>query len=169
MQATTALARALEAARRGDVESLGRLASMRLTTGNPDMDEDRALFSSQIGALLLRAEGKTDSAVAVLRAAVAVEAAQPIDFGPPIMLRPAHEALAELLLEAGKFGEAKTAYDRALARTPGRARTLAGLSMAARLAGDTAASDRTMSQLEGNFHDADPGALEALMGSLRVP
>ena len=167
---TQVLAWALEAARHPDaMERLELLAAAELRPRNPDMTEDLELVAPQVEALGLQANGMTDSAVAVLRAAVALEAARPIDFGPPAILRPAHEALAELLLSAGRYADAKAAYDRALARTPGRSRTLAGLAIAARESGDAAASERAMTQLRQNFHDADPGALESLLESIRRP
>jgi tetratricopeptide (TPR) repeat protein len=139
-----------------------------LRTAQPD-DTDVRLLEPQLRALVLLHRGQPDSAVAALRPAVELEASLPMDFGPPGILRPAHEAMAELLLSTGRYAEAKAAYDRALARTPGRSRTLAGLAIAARRAGDEAASSRAVAALEANFHEADPGALAALMASLPVP
>ena len=88
-----------------------------------------------------------------------------MDFGPPAILRPAHEAHAELLLAIGRHADAQVAFNAALARTPGRSRTLAGLVLAARGAKDTAAADRAMAQLQANFHAADAGAVEQLFKS----
>lgn len=125
------------------------------------------LIEPQARALMLLENEAPDSAVAVLREATRLEAAQPAEAGPPRLLRPAHEALAELLLAMGRAPEAQAAFERALARTPGRARALAGLSLAARAAGDTATADRAMAQLRANFAGADEGAIEDLLRSFR--
>lgn len=137
-------------------------ALIALRDGDPAESMARLLVP-QLEALLLETRGKLDSALALLRGAAAHEATLPMDFGPPAVLRPAHEALAELLLIKGRYAEAQVAYDRALARTPGRSRTLAGLALAAQGNGDRAAAARAMTALQVNFHDADEGALERLL------
>lgn len=166
--ATTLLARGIAAWRRQDRDALARetaaLQARRAAT--PD-DITLRLLTPQLEALLHGANGHGDSALAVLREAVALEASLPMDFGPPAILRPAHEALAEGLLVAGRHAEAQAAYHRALARTPGRSRSLAGLVLAAEGAGDSADAARAMTQLRANFHAADAGVLEALMESVK--
>jgi tetratricopeptide (TPR) repeat protein len=124
-----------------------------------------AIVAPQVEALWLEQRGQIDSAIAVLRAAVVYEASLPMDFGPPQAVRPAHEALAELLLVSGRYAEAETAFQRALARTPGRSRTLAGLVLAARAAGHPTVADEADAHLRRNFHAADPGATATLMAS----
>lgn len=165
--ATTLLVRGIAAWRGQDRDALAReTAALRaLRSSDPD-DVTLRLLTPQLEALLHGANGHEDSALAVLREAVALEASLPMDFGPPAILRPAHEALAEGLLVAGRFAEAQAAYHRALARTPGRSRSLAGLAQAASKAGDSADAERAMKQLRANFHAADPGALEALLKSV---
>jgi tetratricopeptide (TPR) repeat protein len=147
---------------RGLEAGLATMQRMRAAAPN---DTALMLLTPQLEALYLHTVGHPDSAVAVLREAVALEASLPMDFGPPAIVRPAHEALAELLLAIGRAGEAQVAFTKALARTPGRSRTLAGLALAARAADDTAAAERAMNQLRANFHAADAGALERLMAS----
>lgn len=147
---------------RGLEAGLAELQRMRAAAPN---DTALMLLTPQLEALYLHTIGQPDSAVTVLRQAVALEASLPMDFGPPAIVRPAHEAFAELLLAIGRAGEAQVAFTKALARTPGRSRTLAGLHLAAQAAGDSAASDRAMAQLRANFHAADAGALERLLAS----
>lgn len=139
-----------------------RLGAMRRADPN---DTLVAIIAPQLEALRLEQLGQLDSALTVLAIAVSYEASLPIDFGPPAAVRPAHEAYAELLLVSGEHVEAQVAFQRALARTPGRSRTLAGLILAARGAGDTAAAAQALEQLQRNLHAADPGALETLMAS----
>jgi Tfp pilus assembly protein PilF len=56
----------------------------------------------------------------------------------PAELLPARELLADMLLEAGRYGEARETYRATLMREPGRARSLFGGARAAELAGDRA-------------------------------
>ena len=143
---------------------VGLAALQRMRAAAPN-DTALMLLTPQLEALYLHTIGHPDSAVAVLRTAVALEASLPMDFGPPAIVRPAHEAFAELLLAIGRAGEAQVAFTKALARTPGRSRTLAGLHLASQAASDTAAAARAMAQLRANFHAADAGALERLLAS----
>lgn len=166
VEPTTVLLRGLAAWQARDRDGLAReTAKLRAQRDAAPRDTVLRLLTPQLEALLHGANGHQDSALAVLREAVAFEASLPMDFGPPAVLRPAHEALAEGLLVAGRFAEAQGAFTRALARTPGRSRSLTGLVHAARGAGDTAAAERAMTQLQANFHAADAGALERLMAS----
>lgn len=123
------------------------------------------LLAPQLEALLLERGGRVDSAITLLEVTATYEATLPMDFGPPAVVRPAHEALAELLLATGRPAAAQAAFSRALQRTPGRSRTLAGLVLAARAAGDTAAAGEAMRHLGANMHAAAPGAIEALLES----
>jgi len=130
----------------------------------PD-DVTLQLIEPQTRAMALHLLNLPDSAVAVSQEAVRREASMPMDFGPPAVLRPAHEAHAELLLALGRHAEAQAAFNAALARTPGRSRTLAGLVLASRGAGDTAAAARALAHLQANFHAADAGAMEQVFKS----
>lgn len=123
------------------------------------------LIEPQARALSLLAYGFPDSAVAVLREATRLEAAQP---AATRVLRPAHEALAEILLAAGRAPEARAAFERSVALAPERARPLAGLTLAAREAGDTVAANRALAQLRAKFERADELAVERLLTTFRV-
>lgn len=80
-----------------------------------------------IEALDVRAE-RPDSAIALLEAANAVYFEQPYMFGPPsALVKPPAELLGETLIEAGRYEEARQAFERALSRAPGRRASLAGL------------------------------------------
>jgi tetratricopeptide (TPR) repeat protein len=86
-----------------------------------------ALMALQLKALVARAEGHTEHAVALLEEAAGIEADRPFGFGPPTPPKPSHELLGEVLLELGRRDEARDAFEHALERAPRRALSLAGL------------------------------------------
>jgi len=74
----------------------------------------------QAEALEQLAEGGTDAGVATLRAAARSEGAMPAAFGPPLVEKPSHELLGDVLLRLGRTEEARQAYRAATALAPGR-------------------------------------------------
>ena len=98
---------------------------------NDGLDRAQAgVMASQLDALLARAGGDTNAAIATLRRAARVEDSLPAEFGPPTVQKPSYELLGEVLLAAGRKQEAATAFDRALALAPGRRLSLRGASLA---------------------------------------
>jgi Tfp pilus assembly protein PilF len=71
-------------------------------------------------------------------------------------VKPAHELLGELLMNAGSAGEARAEFERSLAHAPERALSLLGLARAASKAGDRAAAEDTYRRLAAVWHRADP-------------
>jgi hypothetical protein len=90
-----------------------------------------------------------------LEAAATEEEAQPVAFGPPAIPKPLRELRAELLLDAGRAADARREFQRALAATPGRARSLLGLAKAAAASGDTAIARDAARRLRAIWHGAD--------------
>jgi hypothetical protein len=86
------------------------------------------------------AEGDTTGGLALARAAADTEEVTDKHPVTPAELLPARELEADMLLEAGRYGEARKAYRATLAREPGRARSLFGAGRAAELAGDREAA-----------------------------
>jgi len=84
----------------------------------------------QLGGLVALASGAEDEGFALLDQAAAREDAMGYDFGPPVVVEPAHELLGQLLLARGKAAEAATQFEAALQRAPNRARSLTGLARA---------------------------------------
>jgi len=79
-------------------------------------------------------------------------------------VKPAHELFGEMLLEAGRAGEAQREFARALELAPKRALSLLGLGRAAAAAGDRATAARAYDELRQIWHRADPntpGLVEA--------
>ena len=121
-------------------------------------------------ALILRADGRRDSALVLLRAAGDIEQTLPVEFGPPMAFKPPHEAAGELLLEMGRFADAEAEFKVALARTPRRTSSLLGLARAAKGQGNVDDAATRYAELAEIWKRADPGiaaASEARAGARR--
>jgi Tfp pilus assembly protein PilF len=86
------------------------------------------------------AAGDTATALREARAAADVEDVTEKHPVTPGELLPARELYADLLLAAGRYGDARLAYEATLSREPGRARSIFGAARAAELAGDSTAA-----------------------------
>lgn len=91
-----------------------------------------------VRAWLLLADGDTAGAVTLARAAADTEEATDKHPVTPAELLPARELEADMLLAAGRYADARAAYQATLAREPGRARSTFGAARAAELMGDHA-------------------------------
>ena len=117
------------------------------------------ILERELRAVLLRAQGDTAGAVAALRQAAALEDAMPFEFGPPVTVKPSHELLGEVLLQAGRAREAEVEFTRALALAPRRTRSLMGLARAGTTAADQPTAARASADLKAIWHAADPDVL----------
>lgn len=117
--------------------------------------EAATVMQHELKALLLVDEGRPEDALALLKQAAAMEAAMAFDAGPPVPIKPSHELLGEMLLDAGYAAEAQEAFTQALARAPKRARSLLGLAQSAALAGDDVTAGRVRATLRRAWHRAD--------------
>src|SRR3989442_35362 len=77
-------------------------------------DQVPVIVEKELHALLRQADGAVDDAVALLREATALEDAMPLEFGPPAVVKPSHELLCEVLLQADRPREAQVQGARAL-------------------------------------------------------
>ena len=154
----------LSAVKRGDragaernLADLATFSQMRaaIDTG-PEKDRVPSILEKGLRALLRQADGAEDDAVALLREATALEDAMPLEFGPPAVVKPSHELLCEVLLQADRPREAQVECARALRLAPRRARSLLGLGRAAAAAGDRRTAARAYGDLRAIWHRADP-------------
>jgi len=154
----------LSAAKRGDragaernLADLATFSQMRaaIDTG-AEKDRVPGILEKELRALLRQADGAVDDAVALLREATALEDAMPLEFGPPAVVKPPHELLCEVLLQADRPREAQVECARALRLAPKRARSLLGLGRAAAAAGDRKTAARAYGDLRAIWHRADP-------------
>ncbi|HET7039302.1 MAG TPA: tetratricopeptide repeat protein [Gemmatimonadales bacterium] len=146
-EAVTWFARGLGAARAGEPDQAGRAATRLAELEGVADKAGEVLFARNIRILRLEVDawrshlaGNTDSGVTLLRQAVELEASTPKHAVTPGPTLPAAELLGDLLLEAGRAGEALAAYRQSLADYPRRFNSLLGASRAAQATGDTTAA-----------------------------
>ncbi len=125
----------------------------------PDLQAAEAL-EKELQASIWLEQGKAEDAVRLLREATVIEESMPFEFGPPYVVKPSHELLAEVFLELGRPEEARTQFELALARAPRRVMSLLGRARAAERAGDRAPAAETYAELRKIWHRADQGLPE---------
>jgi tetratricopeptide (TPR) repeat protein len=95
------------------------------------------------------------TAIDAMKKATALEEQGAAPSGPPMLIKPSHELLGEVLLKAGQPKEAAQAFKTALLRQPNRARSLIGLARAAAQSGDKATALATYTKLLDQWNQAD--------------
>jgi predicted Zn-dependent protease len=119
-----------------------------------------AVMAKELEAKILFAKGETDRAVALAREAASAEDKLNFEFGPPVVVKPAHELLGEMLLEAKRSADARKEFETALSKTPGRALALLGLARSASQSGDGVAAGQAYADLARIWKRADPDVPE---------
>jgi tetratricopeptide (TPR) repeat protein len=124
--AASIFARGLQAVARRNLDDARRAAAELKS-----IDEKAARpMEDELAAAILEADGHASDALAKYQQAVADEAILGTPSGPPDDIKPAHEALGEALLRAGKTKDAAAAFEESLLRTPNRRLSLAGAAKA---------------------------------------
>ncbi|WP_348758554.1 tetratricopeptide repeat protein [Candidatus Methylocalor cossyra] len=90
-----------------------------------------AIQRLELAAMASASAGQLNQAIQTLEAATNVEDALPSLPGPPPWIKPAHEMLGEILLQAEHPADAERQFATALFRYPHRARSLLGSARAA--------------------------------------
>jgi tetratricopeptide (TPR) repeat protein len=117
-------------------DDLDRLAPVVLAKLDADKDTSAASRAAieasrlQGRALVELRGGDSSGGITDLEKAAALEAAAPVEFGPPFVEKPSHELLGDELMRLKRFAEASNAYKIALSRTPGRTLAVEGLAKA---------------------------------------
>jgi tetratricopeptide (TPR) repeat protein len=112
-----------------------------------------AIHEHEVAAVAAWARGDREAALDRAKAAADLELTLAPPSGPPDPIKPALELYGELLADAGRPADAVGAFEQALARTPKRTPSLAGLGAAAAAAGNAPLARRAYSELA-----ATPGA-----------
>jgi tetratricopeptide (TPR) repeat protein len=101
------------------------------------------------------ARGNHDAAIATLRSAAEKE--QQLGYWePPHYARPVHESLGEVCLRAGRFDDARAAYQAALKRRPNSGHALLGIARTEAAAGREAEAARAYRAFLAAWPTADP-------------
>src|SRR5216117_2235426 len=160
--AADAFVAGFSALKRGDRaradRALADLAALNRSRPAPEtgyVDPVPGILDKELRAASRQADGSLEDAVALTREATALEDAMPLEFGPPGVVKPSHELLGEMLLEAGRPREAQVEFARALLLAPKRALSLLGLGRAAAAAGDRKTAARAYGELREIWHRAD--------------
>lgn len=145
-EAISRFARGLGAARSGDAAGaqaeVTALAQLEEALKQPQPYWATLVRAQRLAVAAWAAYASGDAASAIRQATEAASVEDGTDKHPvtPGHVLPAREVLADLLLEAGRYAEARAAYETVLKKEPGRARSVFGAARAAELAGDRAAA-----------------------------
>jgi Tfp pilus assembly protein PilF len=96
------------------------------TAGNPLIPPNRldlnivSIIEYELEACLLKLNGKKEAQLATLAKGVALHESLKMNFGPPVIFKPVHEAYAEALIEDKQFGKALAVIDKGLKSAPGK-------------------------------------------------
>jgi hypothetical protein len=133
--ATLLAARAKVPAAAGGAHADHGAAAPPPAAGVSDGNKSAWIMHAELRALMAEARGETDAAITLLREATKVEESMRPPNGAADPIKPSHELLGEVLLRAGKPGDAAAAFDAGLLRMPNRPRSLHGAAMAHAAAG----------------------------------
>ncbi len=128
------------AAARAEVAALDSIAAQMAEKKEPYWSRVAGIKRDAARAWVMFAEGDTAGGLALAKAAADTEEVTDKHPVTPAELLPARELEGDMLLEAGRYVEARRAYQVTLAREPGRARSLFGAARAAELAGNRTAA-----------------------------
>jgi hypothetical protein len=154
--------RAIGAARSGD-PATARAEVAALDSIAAQMAEGKESYWSRVASIkrdaarawVTFAEGDTAGGLKLAKAAADTEEVTDKHPVTPAELLPARELEADMLLAAGRYGEAWEAYRATLAREPGRARSLFGAARAAELAGERAEAEASYREFVKLMRKAD--------------
>ncbi|WP_162913329.1 tetratricopeptide repeat protein [Rhodospirillaceae bacterium SYSU D60014] len=124
------------------------------------LDPVLKIQAMEIAAAVDAGKGDFDQAIRTMKEAIALTDAMPPPTGPPLVIKPPHELLGEILLAAGRPEDAARQFTAALFRHPDRARSLLGAARAAARSGDSENAMAFYSEFLRQWKRADPGLPE---------
>ena len=105
---------------------------------HPFVQQILTIQARQAAAAAAHAAGDAAGAVNEIEAAGAIEDAIDSLSQPPYPIVPVHELYGSMLMDMGRYAEARKQFEETLKRTPGRPKAIAGIARAAQAMGDTA-------------------------------
>lgn len=142
IEAISYFARALGSARNGDAAAartaLTKMESLREEAGKSSPYWSKQVEIQRLSALawLTYEQGNETEALSTMQEAADLESTTEKHPVTPGEVLPARELLGDMLVELGRFDEARAAYKVVLERRPGRFNSLYGAALAAEKAGD---------------------------------
>ena len=124
------------------------LARQAAASRNDGEGPYRQVMRDEIGIMLGGAEGAVYDGIRRLERLATVEDTLPPHDGPPSFGKPTWELLGDMYLDVVNAEAARRAFEKALARTPGRVPSLTGLLKAASLNGDDRMKNDVQAQLD---------------------
>ncbi len=134
---------------------------------HPFVQQILTMQAREAAAAAAHASGDAAAAVREMEAAVAIEDSIDSLSQPPYPITPAHELYGSMLMEMGRFAEARKHFEEALRRTPGRPKAIAGIARAAEAMGDVATAKAAATRLLEMWKNADPNRPELHVARLR--
>jgi len=132
---------ALAAAKRGDAGAAKAAVERLLALSNepgqhPFASQIITLQAKEAEAIAAQAAGDREGAIAKMNEAIAIEDSIYALSQPPYPIIPAHELFGDMLLEMKRPADAMKHFAETLKRTPGRAKAIYGIALAAETLGD---------------------------------
>jgi len=115
----------------------------------------------EIAAIASASKGRLDEAIKSMVQATAMEESVPPLPGPPPLIKPSHELLGEILLQADRPADAEKQFETALLRQTSRARSLLGAARAAARQGDRENAVSLYAKFLSQWQQSDSGLPEA--------
>lgn len=141
--------------------ALANLKSLPANTARYSDEEALEVMVKILEGLVAYQKGANRAALTSLEAAIKLQEAMSLEFGPPIPVKPVYEIYGEVLMAMDRPAEAQEAFRNALFREPGRALGLLGMARAAKAAGNTAVSEKAYQDLAEVWRAADENLPEA--------
>ena len=142
MEAIIYFAKALGAARSGN-EAIANQSLEKLTALQKEAEKKSTYWAKQVEIQRLSAKawityhkGKHEEALNIMKAAADLESSTEKHPVTPGEILPARELLADMLLDMGRYREARTEYEKALQRSANRFNSLYGAGLASELGND---------------------------------
>jgi tetratricopeptide (TPR) repeat protein len=161
MEAITHFARALGAARNGNVQMAGQ-ALKNLEALQKQAAKNSAYWAKQVEIQRLSAmawleyqKGAQEEALNIMRRAAELETSTEKHPVTPGEILPARELFADMLLDMGRYKEAQVEYEATLERSTNRFNSLYGAGRAAELAGNKGEAAEYYQKLLEIAADAD--------------
>jgi tetratricopeptide (TPR) repeat protein len=141
-------------AARVQLQQLAAAVPAEAQAGSSHLRDVLAVAEPIVAARIAATEGRSDEALAQLRAAVAAE--DKLAYNEPAdWFFPARQLLGAQLLIAGRAGEAESVYREDLTRNPANGWSLYGLAAALRAQGRTREAERVTREFESSWRYAD--------------